>query len=178
MVVTAGVFATQEALEADPTLARARPHRGLRQHRALLRGGAPPPARSRAGARSASSARWRASEAASPSSSTARPRPASPTTSRASTIASTAQGLRVVCVKPGFVRTSMTEGLPAPPFAGEPEARGARWSCAPSTAGTPVVYAPGRLAPRHGRHPRPAPLRHAEGRFLARTIHEVRRTSS
>jgi short-subunit dehydrogenase len=33
-----------------------------------------------------------------------------------------AHGLRVVCVKPGFVRTSMTEGLPAPPFAGEPDA--------------------------------------------------------
>jgi decaprenylphospho-beta-D-erythro-pentofuranosid-2-ulose 2-reductase len=30
-------------------------------------------------------------------------------------------GLRVVTVKPGFVRTSMTEGLPEPPFAGEPE---------------------------------------------------------
>ena len=32
-----------------------------------------------------------------------------------------AQGLKVVCVKPGFVKTSMTEGLPVPPFAGEPE---------------------------------------------------------
>lgn len=31
------------------------------------------------------------------------------------------EGLRVVTVKPGFVRTSMTEGLPEPPFAGEPE---------------------------------------------------------
>lgn len=30
-------------------------------------------------------------------------------------------GLRVVTVKPGFVRTSMTEGLPEPPFAGEPD---------------------------------------------------------
>src|SRR5439155_15769887 len=31
-----------------------------------------------------------------------------------------AQGLRTVCVKPGFVRTGMTEGLKPPPFAGEP----------------------------------------------------------
>lgn len=31
-------------------------------------------------------------------------------------------GLNVLCVKPGFVKTSMTEGLPAPPFAGEPDA--------------------------------------------------------
>ena len=30
-----------------------------------------------------------------------------------------AQGLRVVCVKPGFVKTSMTSGLKPPPFAGE-----------------------------------------------------------
>ena len=28
-------------------------------------------------------------------------------------------GLRTVCVKPGFVRTGMTEGLPEPPFAGD-----------------------------------------------------------
>ncbi len=33
-----------------------------------------------------------------------------------------ASGLAVLCVKPGFVRTSMTEGLRAPPLAGEPEA--------------------------------------------------------
>lgn len=32
-----------------------------------------------------------------------------------------AHGLRVVCVKPGFVKTGMTSGLKPPPFAGEPE---------------------------------------------------------
>jgi decaprenylphospho-beta-D-erythro-pentofuranosid-2-ulose 2-reductase len=26
-----------------------------------------------------------------------------------------------VCVKPGFVKTGMTEGLPTPPFAGTPD---------------------------------------------------------
>jgi decaprenylphospho-beta-D-erythro-pentofuranosid-2-ulose 2-reductase len=31
------------------------------------------------------------------------------------------QGLQVLCVKPGFVRTAMTAGLPEPPFAGEPD---------------------------------------------------------
>lgn len=30
------------------------------------------------------------------------------------------QGLHVLCVKPGFVKTGMTEGLSPPPFAGEP----------------------------------------------------------
>lgn len=52
-----------------------------------------------------------------------------------------AQGLRVICVKPGFVRTSMTEGLPVPPFAGEPEVVAARVLRA-IDRGTPVIYAP------------------------------------
>jgi NAD(P)-dependent dehydrogenase (short-subunit alcohol dehydrogenase family) len=51
------------------------------------------------------------------------------------------RGLRVVCVKPGFVRTSMTDGLPAPPFAGNPEDVAARALHA-IDRGTPVVYAP------------------------------------
>ena len=50
-------------------------------------------------------------------------------------------GLRSVCVKPGFVKTSMTAGLPAPPFAGEPEAV-ARVALRAIDRGTPVVYAP------------------------------------
>ena len=52
-----------------------------------------------------------------------------------------AQGLRVVCVKPGFVRTSMTDGLPVPPFAGDPDQVAARVLTA-IDRGTPVVYAP------------------------------------
>jgi NAD(P)-dependent dehydrogenase (short-subunit alcohol dehydrogenase family) len=52
-----------------------------------------------------------------------------------------ASGLRVVCVKPGFVRTSMTDGLPVPPFAGDPEAV-ARAVVAALDRGTPVVYVP------------------------------------
>ena len=31
------------------------------------------------------------------------------------------QGLTTLCVKPGFVKTGMTEGLKPPPFAGEPD---------------------------------------------------------
>lgn len=52
-----------------------------------------------------------------------------------------AAGLRTVCVKPGFVRTGMTHGLPEPPFAGDPE-RVAAQVLAAIEAGTPVVYAP------------------------------------
>lgn len=52
------------------------------------------------------------------------------------------QGLRTVCVKPGFVKTSMTDGLPVPPFAGEPEAVARRVLHA-IDRGQPVVYAPG-----------------------------------
>ncbi len=51
------------------------------------------------------------------------------------------QGLRVVCVKPGFVKTGMTAGLKPPPFAGEPEAVATRVVRA-IDRGTPVVYAP------------------------------------
>lgn len=52
-----------------------------------------------------------------------------------------AEGLSVVCIKPGFIRTSMTEGLPEPPFAADPE------TIAPNILkaidrGTPVIYAP------------------------------------
>jgi short-subunit dehydrogenase len=52
-----------------------------------------------------------------------------------------ARGLRTVCVKPGFVRTGMTEGLSAPPFAGDPDAVAARVLRA-LDRGDPVVYAP------------------------------------
>ena len=52
------------------------------------------------------------------------------------------KGLRVICVKPGFVKTGMTAGLPTPPFAGEPE-RVARDVVRAIDRGTPVVYTPG-----------------------------------
>jgi len=51
------------------------------------------------------------------------------------------QGLRVVCVKPGFVRTGMTAGLPEPPFAGDPDDV-ARAAIRAIDHGSPVVYAP------------------------------------
>jgi NAD(P)-dependent dehydrogenase (short-subunit alcohol dehydrogenase family) len=52
-----------------------------------------------------------------------------------------AAGLRTVCVKPGFVRTSMTEGLKPPPFAAEAE-EVARIILRAIDRGTPLVYAP------------------------------------
>ena len=52
------------------------------------------------------------------------------------------QGLITVCVKPGFVKTSMTAGLEPPPFAGEPVAVAKRVLRA-IDRGQPVVYAPG-----------------------------------
>jgi decaprenylphospho-beta-D-erythro-pentofuranosid-2-ulose 2-reductase len=52
-----------------------------------------------------------------------------------------AQGLKVVTVKPGFVRTGLTAGLKAPPFAGEPDEVAERVLGAIDD-GTPVVYAP------------------------------------
>ena len=51
------------------------------------------------------------------------------------------QGLITICVKPGFVKTSMTDGLRPPPFAGEPEGV-ARRVLKAIDRGQPVVYAP------------------------------------
>ncbi len=53
-----------------------------------------------------------------------------------------ARGLRTICVKPGFVRTGMTEGLRPPPFAGEPAAVAVQ-VCRAIDRGSPVVYVPG-----------------------------------
>lgn len=52
-----------------------------------------------------------------------------------------AAGLRTICVKPGFVRTSMTAGLPEPPFAADPE-QVAAVTLRAIDRGTPLVYAP------------------------------------
>lgn len=51
------------------------------------------------------------------------------------------EGLITVCVKPGFVKTGMTAGLPVPPFAGEPEPV-ARRVVKAIDRGRPEVYAP------------------------------------
>ncbi len=57
-----------------------------------------------------------------------------------------ARGLRVVTVKPGFVKTGLTAGLKPPPFAGEPDDVAERVVRA-IDAGSPVVYAPAAWGP-------------------------------
>ncbi len=52
-----------------------------------------------------------------------------------------ASGLITICVKPGFVRTGMTDGLKEPPFAGEPEQVAADVVRA-IDRGTPMIYSP------------------------------------
>jgi NAD(P)-dependent dehydrogenase (short-subunit alcohol dehydrogenase family) len=52
-----------------------------------------------------------------------------------------AQGLRTICIKPGFVKTGMTEGLKVPPFAGEPDGVAAEIVRA-IDRGRPVAYTP------------------------------------
>jgi decaprenylphospho-beta-D-erythro-pentofuranosid-2-ulose 2-reductase len=56
-----------------------------------------------------------------------------------------AAGLAVLCVKPGFVKTSMTAGLKPPPFAGEPE-QVARDVVRAMDRGRAVLYTPGMWA--------------------------------
>lgn len=51
------------------------------------------------------------------------------------------QGLKTVCVKPGFVKTGMTVGLKPPPFAGRPQ-QVARRVLKAIDRGTPEVYVP------------------------------------
>lgn len=51
------------------------------------------------------------------------------------------RGVKVICVRPGFVRTGMTAGLPAPPFAGEPDPV-SRIVLRAMDQGRPVAYAP------------------------------------
>lgn len=53
-----------------------------------------------------------------------------------------AAGLSVLCVKPGFVNTRMTAGLKAPPFAGEPD-QVAKTVVRAMDRRRAVVYAPG-----------------------------------
>ena len=52
-----------------------------------------------------------------------------------------ADGLVTICVKPGFVKTGMTAGLDPPPFAGEPE-QVARDVLKAIDRGKPVIYTP------------------------------------
>ena len=52
-----------------------------------------------------------------------------------------ASGLDVLCVKPGFVKTGMTAGLKPPPFAGEPE-KVAEQVIRAMDEGKALVYAP------------------------------------
>jgi NAD(P)-dependent dehydrogenase (short-subunit alcohol dehydrogenase family) len=52
-----------------------------------------------------------------------------------------ARGLTTICVKPGFVKTGMTTGLKPPPFAGEPQ-QVARRVLRAIDRGCPEVYAP------------------------------------
>jgi decaprenylphospho-beta-D-erythro-pentofuranosid-2-ulose 2-reductase len=53
-----------------------------------------------------------------------------------------ASGLWVLCVKPGFVKTAMTAGLKPPPFAGEPDAVAADIVRAMDRK-LPLIYTPG-----------------------------------
>ncbi|RMG95280.1 MAG: SDR family NAD(P)-dependent oxidoreductase [Deltaproteobacteria bacterium] len=51
------------------------------------------------------------------------------------------RGIRYVCIKPGFVRTQMTAGLPEPPFAADPDVVAARALRAIDKA-APEAYVP------------------------------------
>jgi len=145
VVVTAGIFATQDALETDPTLAERVLHVDFTgtvlfceeaRRRLLAKGGG----------------------TLAVFSSVAGERGRKPVVIYGAAKAGLtrylegldhkyrASGLRVVTVKPGFVKTGMTAGLKAPPFSGEPDDV-ARRVLAAIDKGKPVVYAPAAWGP-------------------------------
>lgn len=144
VIVTAAMFATQEALEADPELARRLVTVNFANtvvfceeaRRRLLARGAPGGGRlvvfsSVAGDRGRKPvAIYGASKAGLSA------------YLEALDHKFHAAGLQVTCVKPGFVKTGMTAGLKPPPFAGEPDQVAADIVRA-MDRGKPVVYTPG-----------------------------------
>ena len=111
----------------------------------------------RATARSSCCRRSPASGPASRTSSTARARPGSTRSARASATASSARGVKIVVVRPGFVHTKMTDGLEPAPLATDPESV-ADAIVAGLGRGSETIWAPGAAALRHvGAAPRAPP---------------------
>jgi short-subunit dehydrogenase len=140
VVVTAGMFATQEALEADTDLARRLitvNHANtvafceLARKRLLARGGGRLVAFS-----SVAGDRGRKPVAIYGASKAGLSAYLEALDHRYH-----AAGLSVLCVKPGFVRTAMTAGLRPPPFAGEPD-QVAKDVVRAMDRRRPVVYTP------------------------------------
>jgi decaprenylphospho-beta-D-erythro-pentofuranosid-2-ulose 2-reductase len=140
VVVTAGMFATQEALEADTDLARRLStvnHANtvafceLARKRLLARGGGRLVAFS-----SVAGDRGRKPVAIYGASKAGLAAYLEALDHRYH-----AAGLDVLCVKPGFVRTAMTAGLRPPPFAGEPD-QVAKDVVRAMDRRRPVVYTP------------------------------------
>jgi short-subunit dehydrogenase len=140
VVVTAGMFATQEALEADTDLARRLitvNHANtvafceLARKRLLARGGGRLVAFS-----SVAGDRGRKPVAIYGASKAGLAAYLEALDHRYH-----AAGLDVLCVKPGFVRTAMTAGLRPPPFAGEPD-QVAKDVVRAMDRRRPVVYTP------------------------------------
>ena len=133
----ARLFATQDAARSGPRADPPRAHGGLREHRRLLRGSARRRLLDRGGGTlcvfsSVAGDRGRKPVVlygAAKAGLVALPRRARPPVSRG--------GPAVVCVKPGFVKTSMTRGAAAPPFAGDARGRGRSRRSRPSTGARP-----------------------------------------
>lgn len=145
VVCTAGMFATQEALEADPSLAERVLHVDFTgtvlfceeaRKRLLARGGGTLCVFS-----SVAGERGRKPVALYGAAKAGLTRYLEALDHK-----HRAEGLRVVTVKPGFVKTGMTAGLAPPPFAGEPDDVAARVLRA-IDRGSPVVYAPAAWGP-------------------------------
>ena len=137
VILSAGIFSTQDELANDPRPGRRRADHELTKIH-LFCESARPSAREEGGRLVSSSRPSRTSAGASPWDPTAR-KAGSPRISEGLDHLYPRAGLITATVKPGFVRTSMTESQ-RPPFAGDPD--DVAKTISPPSCAAPVVYAP------------------------------------
>lgn len=140
MVITAAMFASQEALEADPELTR-RLVTVNYAHTVVFCEHARKRLLARGGGRLAVFSSVAGDRGRKPVAIYGSSKAGLSTYLEALDHKFFSSGLRVTTVKPGFVKTGMTAGLKPPPFAGEPD-QVARDVLRALDRGTPVVYTP------------------------------------
>ena len=140
--------------------------RRLRQHGPVLRGGPPPACSRAAAARCACSARSRASAGRKPVIIYGAAKAGLSAYLEGLDHKFHDKGLRMICVKPGFVRTGMTAAPEAAAVRGR-AGRGRARRRARDRPRAPGGLRAGNLAPDHDGHPDAAAIRDAQDRLLS-----------
>lgn len=140
VVVTAGLFATQDALEADPALAARLLTTNL-THTVLFCEEARKRLLAQGGGKLCAFSSVAGDRARKPVGLYGTSKAGLSYYLEALDHKYRSAGLQTLCVKPGFVKTGMTAGLKPPPFAGEPDGV-AKDVLRALDAGRPVLYTP------------------------------------